>query len=575
MRLRSDFEYLTIPPEVWLACWDLCEAAELRNLCLVCKHFCQICQALLFRSQSVVSMVPGDDTGNAASRINRFKTIARQLASLATSPHASSVRVWIFMAPLSAADLRRFDDDDDDFQSLQDAWDGVVDNFKSTLGSYRRVTVLDLRRLHIDASLRGVLESLVLLEDLTLLECDIVCPTGTLFPLKRLQIAGCEESRTQDPVELASPDTLQNLELGGSSLSDSLLAALGNYQLPQLHHISLTLTPVITDRFFAFLGSCPQLQSIRMWYHGVFFSPVDIPTTLPASVIPGLKAFSGPSHLAGIFVSGRPVEEVKLAQPVGQTPVNDIVADLGAIFHGSIPLRSLSIGAAIKPQDRTEVFTVVASLFPALCALSVELEAETISESEYAVGSSESDESGSDEDDEFDPAKEASSDAEMAEASEHSLSRPDSPHGGQRERAEDFIPLPGFMYHWTGTSFPPPECLKPDEGCSPLTIFIDCLATGVIVLPPRLEVLRFMQPPPWMVRPEFARLDQHAAILLLERLVPSLRDIAFSEGDEGRWIRDHDMWVDQTGFDFAPPTNRRVLRLFSQVWNADGLRRAA
>ncbi|KAJ7662845.1 hypothetical protein DFH06DRAFT_358801 [Mycena polygramma] len=574
MGLRSGFDYLTTPPEIWLACWDLCEAEELRLLCLVCTHFRQICQPLLFRSQSVVSMIPNGDIGNAASRINRFHAMMRRLGSLASSPHASSVRVWNFMGPSHPADLLLHDDED--LQPLQEAWNGVLDKFASTLGSYRRVTVLDLRRLDIDAPFRGVLESLGLLEDLTLWECDIISRTGTLLPLKRLEIAGWQLSYAPDPIELVSPATLQSLEFRGSEDGDWLLTALSAHQLPQLHHISLTLTPVIADRFFAFLDSCPQLQSIKIRYHGIDFArphlsdPVNIPSSLPASSITGLKSFSGPPRLAGIFVLGRPVEEVTLARPVGHTPANEIVADLEAISHGSIPLRSLSVGAAIGPPDTAEVFAAVAALFPALRALSVELKEETISESEYAVGFSESDEDG-----EFDPAEATSNDAEMAEASESSSSQPESPDAGERERAEDFIPVPGFMYlDWTGSSFPPLDCPKPEEGCSPLTIFMDSLATGVIVLPPRLEVLRFMQPPPWMVRPEFDDPDQHAAILLLERLVPSLRDIAFSEGDEGHWIRDHDVWVDQSGFDFASPSERRVLRLFSQVWNADGARRA-
>ncbi|KAJ7611537.1 hypothetical protein DFH06DRAFT_1308311 [Mycena polygramma] len=553
MGLRSGFDYLAIPPEVWLACWDLCDAADLQRLCLVCKHFRQICQPLLFRSQSVVSTVYNREIG-ATDRINRHHQMTRRLGALASGPHAASVRAWRFMGPSHPSELRIRDDDD--LQALQAAWQGVVDEFTSTLASYQRLTMLDISGLRIDASFRAVMESLHLLEDLTLWECDIVCRAGVLLPLKQLALTGREAPSAQDPLEIVSPATLQSLQLNGDEDEDSLLAALSGHQIPQLHHVSLTLTAVIADRFFAFLDSCPQLQTIQIHYPDDT-EPINIPNDLPASSITGLKSFSGPSTLAGIFVSGRPVEEVKLTQPAGQLTVHEIVADLVTISHGSVALRSLSIGAAIPPPDSTEVFTVIAVLFPDLRSLSVELEEETLSESEASSIQ-----------------QALSDDAEMAEASDPSSSRPDSPDADEGGRAEDFTstPVPGFMYNWTGSAFPPLGCPKPEEGCSPLTIFMHSLATGIVVLPPRLEALRFTQPPPWMVRPEFApHPDQHAAILLLERLVPSLRDIAFSEGAVGHWRRDRDVWVHRSGFGLS---ERRVLRLFSQVWNADGTRRA-
>ncbi|KAJ7623051.1 hypothetical protein DFH06DRAFT_759224 [Mycena polygramma] len=468
MGLRSGFDYLAISPEVWLACWDLCDAADLQRLCLVCKHFRQICQPLLFRSQSVVSTVYNREIG-ATDRINRHHQMTRRLGALASGPHAASVRAWRFMGPSHPSELRIRDDDD--LQALQAAWQGVVDEFTSTLASYQRLTMLDISGLRIDASFRAVMESLHLLEDLTLWECDIVCRAGVLLPLKQLALTGREAPSAQDPLEIVSPATLQSLQLNGEEDEDSLLAALSGHQIPQLHHVSLTLTAVIADRFFAFLDSCPQLQTIQIHYPDDT-EPINIPDNLPVSSISGLKSFSGPSTLAGIFVAGRPVEEVKLTQPAGQLTVHEIVADLVTISHGSVALRSLSIGAAIPPPDSTEVFTVIASLFPDLRALSVELEEETLSESEYAINSSESDEDGSDEDAELDPAdSEAPSDnAEMAEVSDPSSSRPDSPDADGGDRAEDVIPVPGFMYHWAGSAFPPLGCPQPEEGCSPLTV---------------------------------------------------------------------------------------------------------
>ncbi|KAJ6505788.1 hypothetical protein C8R47DRAFT_1102425 [Mycena vitilis] len=576
MDLRSGFDYLIIPPEVWSACWDLCAAAELQHLCLVCKHFRQICQPSVFRSQSVVCTMYNRELG-ATGRVNRHHQMARRLGLLASSQHAASVRVWRFMGPSHPSELRVRDEDD--AQALHAAWQGVVDAFTSTLTSYQRLTTLDISGLRIDVSFRAVMESLPLLEDLTLWECDIVCRAGVLLPLKEFALTGREEPLALNPLEIASPATLRRLKLAGEEDEDSFLAALDGHQLPQLHYVSITLTAVIADRFFAFLDSCPQLQTIRIHYPDDT-EPISIPDNLTVSSITALKSFWGPSNLAGLFVSGRPVEEVKLTRPAGQLTVHEIVADLATISHGSVPVRSLSIGAAIPaPDSITEVFTAIASLFPALQALSVELEEETLSESEYAINSNsefgeDEDEDGSDVEGALDPTDSEAlcDDAEMAEASDSFSSRPDSPDAEHGERSEDFTsttPVPGFMYHWTGSAFPPLRCPEPEEGCSPLTTFMHSLETGVIVLPPHLEVLGFTQPPPWMVRPEFDHPYQHAAILLLERLVPSLRDIAFSEGAVGRWERDREVWVHRAGFSMS----ERVLRVVSQVWNADGTRR--
>ncbi|KAJ6562993.1 hypothetical protein DFH09DRAFT_847762, partial [Mycena vulgaris] len=42
-----------LPSEIWLACWTLCSARQLRRLSLVCDLFRSLCLPPLFQTQSI------------------------------------------------------------------------------------------------------------------------------------------------------------------------------------------------------------------------------------------------------------------------------------------------------------------------------------------------------------------------------------------------------------------------------------------------------------------------------------------------------------------------------------------
>ncbi|KAJ6535541.1 hypothetical protein B0H19DRAFT_1183728 [Mycena capillaripes] len=575
-------DYLAIAPEIWLECWGLCDNAELRHLCLVCRFFLQLCQPLLFRIQSVCPPLPGIGP-EPDNWILNLDATARRLDALAFSTHGLSVRVWLFRDTSGIEDLVEVlrDTYPDMANALPDAWNRVLGTFTKTLGLYRRITVLDLSEVTIDAGFRGTLESFDLLEVLLLSSCDIVCRTGTLLPLKRLEITGFTDEQPEETLEIVSPITINRLKINDSFDGASLLATLLHHQLPQLVHLSITLTAMVTDRFFAFLDSCPQLQSITIRYYPVpLASAPTIPNTIANTTVPVLKSYSGPASLAEIFVSGRPVEKVQLSNTDTPMTVHEIVAALLSISHSSIPLHSLTIDPCIPPADSPEVFGVILSLFPELRALTLKLsEEETIDE--YAGSSSEElsqSEHGSDGQAEQSDGANASNADSSATGTHVSSQQAEASKGEDGEllsATASTASVPGFMYvDWWDESIPPTlECPTPAENSPSMTTFMDLLVTGRIVLPPHLEVLRFNQPPPWTVLQEFALSDQHTAILNLERLFPSLKEITFTEHGGDCWIRDHDVWTQDVGFVGASFGKRRVFRLISLVWKADGTRR--
>lgn len=66
------------------------------------------------------------------------------------------------------------------------------------------------------------------------------------------------------------------------------------------------------------------------------------------------------------------------------------------------------------------------------------------------------------------------------------------------------------------------------------------ISTRELAPPPQLEVLTFAQDLRW--EDPFPLPDQHHAILMLERCLPSLRAVSFAVRTEA-WVRDHDVWT--------------------------------
>ncbi|KAJ7101936.1 hypothetical protein C8R44DRAFT_746969 [Mycena epipterygia] len=213
----------------------------------------------------------------------------------------------------------------------QDTWLRLVGIFKTTLGAYQRLAVLHLNNFTIDTDFRATLSSLEFLKDLKLNHCDIICRTGTLLWLWKLDLAGNYDPAASDQLEIVTPGTLQNTAAG---------------------------------LFFDCLDHCLQLESIRI-DNLIIDGSILTPNRLPATAIPILNRFRGPHNIAGLFVDGRSVVDITVKDPFGGTAKEPIPC-LHGISGGSVPLRNLFLDGALLPTCMPEFFATVVSLFPEL-----------------------------------------------------------------------------------------------------------------------------------------------------------------------------------------------------------------
>ncbi|KAJ7714767.1 hypothetical protein DFH07DRAFT_936915 [Mycena maculata] len=589
--------------EIWASCLQFCLPADVRVLSLVCRYFRSISQPLIFRTQRVTAPHPTVDRYNWIELTKNLHKRASFLSKLATSPHAASVRAWHFEGSLRG-DLVQRHPLITNIHVLQETWLRVLLVFNNTLGSYQRLTILRLDEFSLDDTFRAALESLPLLEEVSLTECDILCRTGCLLPLKIFSLTGWRDPRPEDQegeLQLVAPQNLQRFTVGASIDGRSLLAALVGHHLPNLVRMSVTLTAQMCNLFFAFLDSCPQLEYLQMSFDEFtrdhddhLQGPPVHPDHLPSTTLPILKSFLGPFFLAPVFIPSRPVQNVHLYRTMADVTVSQILSSLTAVSRSSVPVRALRIGAPFPPTASAEIFSVIASLFPELRVLFTALtdEVKDFPFPEFDEGEDMED-SGSVEgvDDRIVDFSEGSVDEDLVlqevqetTISDDSLLASDSRASEERDTvvtsaAESPVAppvlIPGYMYDASGTAHPPKlDRLEADPIPAPLSIFMDFIHNGRIVLPPRLEVLRFSQKPAWLVRTDFASDAQHQAILTLERLFPALNEVAFC-GYHDSWLREAKghIWTRDRYMGGGSRWGNHGSRIISLVWNSDGTRR--
>ncbi|KAJ7473590.1 hypothetical protein B0H11DRAFT_1338534 [Mycena galericulata] len=588
----NDGDYVEkLATEIWVACWSLCKPAELRRLSLTCRYFRTLCQPLLFRRQMVVAPHDMVDRHNWIKVTMDLHNRAEGLNQLAVSPHAASVREWLFMGDrASVAELLPRLPLITNIRILADTWSRLVTIFTTTLGAYRQMTELCLDNITVDPKMWAALESLDLLEEVSLRECEIVVREGPLLRLQRFILSGWDDFRSKDEcgqLDLVAPQTLQRLTVGGLIEGKLLLSTLIRHSLPHLSYLSVTLTMRNSELVFALLNSCPQLESIRIHYGE--FRPKNLPALpdrLPSAAIPLLKSFTGPFKLARLFVRDRPVENVLLSRSTAGT--EEVLSTLTAICHGSTPLLSLSIEPALHADAIPEVLTAIGSFFPELRILSIELIDEEREFSDTVTNDEDEDDSGSE--DEID--------ARIVELPEGEMAATDREAGAAPPALEDnklpelselpeqrlvttpvpsrapLIELPGYMYIVPLYTIHPPNSDQAvlDDDSSPLAIMMDFIYTGRIVLPSHLEVLRFSQPPAWLVNTIFENNEQHRAILALEALLPGLYEVAFGD-HQNRWVRDRHVWVRDREASANGRRGNPGARIISSIWDEAGMRR--
>ncbi|KAJ7458625.1 hypothetical protein FB451DRAFT_1372293 [Mycena latifolia] len=589
-----------LPTEIWLNCFTFCRLSQLRRLVLVCRYFRALAQPLLFRHQRIET--PYRISMTRPCWISTTRSIHRTgqiITRLAASTHASSVRSWHFSGYGGQMDLPR---NITNIQLLWDTWLRVRQILETTLGAYQRLTTLHLEYLTIDEAFRATLASLPLLADLTLATCEIPARSGALLPLRKFVVTGPrreertsvsddsddegtsdaededhDEPESEDVLEIVSPNTLRCLTLEGWPECTAVLAALARQALPNLTHLSVHLHELNADLFLNCLDVAPRLESVDL-QHRDSDVPTMLPAQLPDSSIPALTTFTGTQTLAGLFMSSRPVVEVTLhPYASGTAAFNEILPALRDISGTARTLHRLTISEPIPFTEIHAVFGAIGATFPELHELTTHLRDpsrapdDDLDEEDAALSfvDSEIDDRMVElpDDDENDESFTSLRCESYRDWDFHILC------GGWEPRPVPDPILPGCMYDPEASAptppaldFPAPTESNPDNA---LHILIRALSSGTIALPPHLEVLRFTQPPTWDP-PAFPLADQHRAILLLERRLTALREVAFAADREG-WVRDREVWT--RNYSSVPLVQAQgFVRIGSLVWKSDGTR---
>ncbi|KAJ7452648.1 hypothetical protein FB451DRAFT_695214 [Mycena latifolia] len=565
-----------VATELWINCWAFCDNQELRRLSLVCRYFLILCQPLLFHSQSVT--VPMVEAGNWMMSTRSLHSTAYRLTKLASSPHASSVRTWRWVGNSTLEYILpdRFPKITN-IRVLQDTWVRVVNTFTNTLGAYQRLTSLYLSDLRIDIQVRATLASLTRLEELTLRNCEIVARRGDLLAVRKFELLNDFSDEDLVPIEpnelhIIAPDKLQRLSLDGSREGACLLSALITHPLPRLVELAITFSDEGTDQFFAFLDACPVLASLFI-RNSVMPSLTTIPEKLPDTTIPMLISFLGPHTVAGLFAYSRPVASIVLWGRV-LLEGDEIMTSLRDISQASAPLKYLYIHPLLPPTSLPDLFGLVGALFPDLLKFSVQLR--NVARGAVPADDEPEDDDQGENDEEEEEEEEA--DDRMVDLWEGSISAASSEEDlvirSDRSSSDDeqhpptpppppapVVELPGHMYISSGASHPPVfNDLKIHKLPSTLTTVMDLIYTGRIVLPSLLEVLHLHEPGLGS-HEKFTLVEEHRAILALERLLPSVKTI----GCGYNWVRTRNVWTRVSlGY------RNHGSRIISQVWNADG-----
>ncbi|KAJ7466091.1 hypothetical protein FB451DRAFT_1261749, partial [Mycena latifolia] len=356
-----------LPAEIWLACWTLSSSRQLRRISLVCQLFRSLCFPLLLQHQDfdVAAVEKTLDRKNWIDPVRRLHRTAVRLDRLAEGHHALLVHSWKFSARDTVYRVRRYPDT---------VYDRVIATFSATLGRYQNLRSLDIRGLTIDTSFRDTLLSLSVLDDLALDGCDIIAREGPLMKLKSFAISEIRSLDAQAPVEhplqIASREHLQNLQLHARDKTWSLITGFGPGKFTHLVSVSLD---VLSDvrRIFSFLRQCPRLRSLKITY--VSRSPnITLPESLPPDTTPGLRHLTAPPRLLRLFAPRRPVSSVKVLidWTVAHAADEDLLPILLDISHTSTPLLSLGI-VTRSPSD--ESLAALPSLFPCLREFSVDI----------------------------------------------------------------------------------------------------------------------------------------------------------------------------------------------------------
>ncbi|KAF7336305.1 hypothetical protein MVEN_02178800 [Mycena venus] len=514
----SPIPYLAmIPSEIWLACWALCSARQLRRLSLVCHLFQSLCLPLLFQTQSVDThnLMRGPDW---IANIHRLHRAAVRLERIADGPRVQMVRSLTFTANKNLVSQSRFQSHITNIGMVDAMYERVMTAFSSTLGRYQRLRSLNIRGFLIDKSFRDTLVSLPMLEEVTLGNCDIPARDGALLNLKFFSMSNTGGQRTKDlseeSLELVSPGRLQTLKIDGRGDTIPLMTGFGGQRFSHLTQLSVD-NIFDLNLFLRFLTQCPRLQCLSA---GTFSRDGRTPLSshIHPEAIPLLRSIDAPLGLVRALTPNRPVRDV-IVRPGYSLSAEDFTLTILDISNASVPVRSLHLPST---YPTLESLNTMSSLFPGLTSLFMEIHCE-----------------------------------------EH------IPFGrcGGVFRGEPWTPkvdtrLPDVCDARAFDSLPPEEVSDAEEELPSPAVHValethpkmpdsvhlhevlSWICSGLVSLPAEIEILRLPVRSYSSKSTELSVGHQHQVIAALSRMYPSLRELEMGYHNNPHWERNGALW---------------------------------
>ncbi|KAJ6558846.1 hypothetical protein DFH09DRAFT_1162626 [Mycena vulgaris] len=502
-----------LPSEIWLACWTLCSARQLRRVSLACHLFRSLCLPLLFHTQSVdmVDLTRGDWIEN----VHRLHRAAVRLERIADEPSVRMVRSWTFAATRNVVARSRFYSRITNIGMVDVMDQRVVTAFSSTLGRYSHLRSLNIRELLIDRPFRDTLVSLSMLEEVTLGHCEISARDGVLLNLKHFTMSGMGRQKVKDlseeSLELVSPGRLQTLKINGRGDTMPLMTGFVGQRFTHLTDLSLD-TIFDLNLFLRFLTQCPRLQSLSAGQ----FSRRGLPSFsshVHPETIPLLRSIDAPLDLVRALTTNRPVRDVIVRHGYSLS-AEDLRLALLDISNASVPVRSLALPSA---SPTLESLNTMSSLFPGLTSLSMEIHCEE--PTQFRCGGSFFGNPCTPEVDTRVP--------DVCDASAFDSLPPE-----ELSDAEEEQPSPAV--HVTSETHPK----MPDS----VRLHVPGCASGLVSLPAEIEVLRLPVRSYFSGSTELSVGHQHQVVAALNRMYPSLRELEMGYHSNPHWERNGALW---------------------------------
>ncbi|KAJ7190564.1 hypothetical protein GGX14DRAFT_604003 [Mycena pura] len=499
-----------IPSEIWLACWTVCSARQLRRLSLVCHLFRSLCLPLLFQTQSVDTF---DLTrGDWIADVHKLHRAAVRLERIAEGSRVRMVRSWSFAANRNLVSRSGLYSHITSIRMVDAMYERVVTAFSSTLGRYQHLRSLNIRDLLVDRPFRNTLDSLPMLEELTLENCDIHARDGVLLNLKNFSMSSTGTS--EESLELVSPVRLQILRIDGWGETIPLMTGFGAQRFPHLSQLSLNTVSDL-ELFLRFLTQCPRLEGLSVGnvsHDGC----TPFPSYVCAETIPLLQSIDAPLDLVRVLTPNRPVRDVIVRSGYSESLSAEVTLAVLDISNASVPVRSLAL-----PSTYLTVVSLntMSSLFPGLTSLSMEIHCEE--PMQFRCGGAFDCEPWTPEVDTGVP--------DICDADAFNSLPPEEVSDTEEEQ-------PSPAVHVTlETHKTMPDSVLLHE-------ILSWICSGLVSLPAGIEVLRFPVRSYFSESTELSEGHQHQVIAALSRMYPSLRELEMGYHNKPHWERNGALW---------------------------------